>query len=82
MDVAAGTAQVVEFRADGTPVHVTMTSVYDVARFVVAAVEELDLDSWPAEFRLSGDRRTVTEIVQWAESVRGELSLSFWRRSL
>jgi hypothetical protein len=71
MDVALATAETVEQRVDGTPAYVAMTSVYDVARFVVAAVEQLDLENWPAEFRLSGDRRTVAEIVQWAETVRG-----------
>lgn len=70
MDVENGTAEVVEQHSDGRPVHVTMTSVNDVARFVVAALD-LDIDQWQDEFRMSGDRISVAQILQWAESIRG-----------
>ncbi|KAF8857786.1 isoflavone reductase family protein-like protein [Acephala macrosclerotiorum] len=70
MDVENGTAEVVERHSNGHQVHVTMTSIYDVARFLVAALD-IDLDRWPGEFRMSGDRITVAQIVQWAESIKG-----------
>jgi len=78
MDVENGTAEVVEQHADGRPVHVAMTSVNDVARFVVAALE-LNIDDWPDEFKMSGDRISVAQIVQWAESVRGMLIVFCYR---
>lgn len=50
--------------------YICMTSVRDVARFVVAA---LDLASWPREFRLRGDRLNVRQIVSTGEQVLGPL---------
>ncbi|KUJ18018.1 NAD(P)-binding protein [Mollisia scopiformis] len=70
MDVENGTAEVVEQHSDGRPVNVTMTSINDVARFVVAALD-LDIDTWQDEFSMSGDRISVAQIVQWAESIKG-----------
>ncbi len=70
MDVGEGTAQVVETTNAGQPCWVCLTSVYDLARFLVAALE-LRIDRWPEVFRWWGDRRTVAEIVQWGETVRG-----------
>jgi hypothetical protein len=70
MDVELSTAEVVEQDTHGRPINVSLTSVYDVARFLVAALD-LDIQTWPNEFRMQGDRRTVAEIIQWAESVKG-----------
>jgi hypothetical protein len=70
MNVELSTAEVVERNAAGQPVHLCLTSVNDVGRFVVAALD-LDPSTWPGEFRMYGDRRTVSEILQWAEAVRG-----------
>jgi hypothetical protein len=55
----------------GPPVYVCMTSISDIARAVVAA---LDLNSWPKAFQLRGDRLTVEQIVGIAEQVRGILT--------
>ncbi|KAE9375496.1 isoflavone reductase family protein-like protein [Stipitochalara longipes BDJ] len=72
MDVEASTAEIVERQSGGQPVPINLclTSVYDVAQFLVAALE-ISLQNWPAEFRMQGDRRTVAEVLQWAESVKG-----------
>jgi hypothetical protein len=77
MNVEASTAEIVERQTGGQPVaiYLCLTSVYDVAQFLVAALD-IRLQNWPAEFRMQGDQLTVAEVLQWAESVRGgELSL-------
>jgi len=71
MDIGAGTAEIVESTTAGQPTTISMISVNDVGRFLVAAIA-LDPQTWPGEFRMQGDRRTVTEVLQWAEAVRGE----------
>jgi hypothetical protein len=72
MNVEASTAEIVERQSGGQPVAISLclTSVYDVAQFLVAALD-IRLENWPAEFRMQGDRRTVAEVLQWAESVKG-----------
>lgn len=47
---------------------VTFTHTFDVARFLVAA---LDLDKWPRELRISGDVMTFKEFVKMAEEFKG-----------
>lgn len=49
---------------------VTLTYTFDVARYVVAA---LDLDRWPAsrELRVVGDEITFNELVKLAEAAKG-----------
>lgn len=70
MDISEGTAEIVERNTAGNPIYVSMISVNDVGRFLAAAVE-LGPRDWPSEFRMAGDRRTVSEILNWAETVRG-----------
>jgi hypothetical protein len=70
MNVEQSTAEVVERNAAGRPIYLCLTSADDVARFVTAAIE-LGPETWPAELRMSGERRTVAEVVQWAEAVKG-----------
>lgn len=70
MNVELSTAEIVEYNAAGQPIYLCLTSVNDVARFLVAALE-LGLQTWPSEFRMCGDRRTVSEVVEWAEAVKG-----------
>lgn len=50
LNIGTAVAEVVQNDAEGRPVVISMTSVYDVARFVAAAVE-LGLELWPTEFR-------------------------------
>ncbi|GLA80540.1 hypothetical protein AtubIFM56815_001364 [Aspergillus tubingensis] len=49
-------------------VPVTFTYTFDIARFVVAA---LDLEEWPREFRIVGDEMTFNELLKLAEEVKG-----------
>jgi hypothetical protein len=70
MDIGEGTAEVVERNTAGNPIYISMISVNDVGRFLAAAIE-LGPRDWPSEFRMAGDRRTVSEILSWAEAVRG-----------
>lgn len=39
-----------------------MTSIYNVAQFVAAAVE-LGSEDWPREFTMCGDRMSLTDLV-------------------
>jgi hypothetical protein len=72
MDVESCTAEIVERQNGGQPtaIYICLTSVYDVAQFLVAALD-IPLSSWPTEFKMQGDRRTVAEILQLAESIKG-----------
>jgi hypothetical protein len=70
MNLGDGTAETVEFTADGQPVEVCMISVWNLAQFVVAALD-LGVENWPSEYRVLGDRRTISEILQWGAIVWG-----------
>ncbi|KAI9643843.1 hypothetical protein NHQ30_007194 [Ciborinia camelliae] len=76
MNVETNTAEIVEYSTAGQPISVSMTSVNDVARFIAAALD-LDQRMWPTEFRMQGDRKTLTEIVQYAGVVKGRKGSSF-----
>lgn len=69
MDIEFGTATIVE--RNGQPIYICLTSVHDLARFLVAALDDLELHGWPSEFRMYGDRMTMAEVLQWGEFVRG-----------
>lgn len=68
MDIRNLKAQIPRFNASGQPVRICMTSAQDIGRFVVAAI---DLDEWPRELRMRGERLTVLEVVAIAEQLRG-----------
>jgi hypothetical protein len=68
MDLRHAKAQLPFYNEAGQPVYVCMTSARDVARFVVAA---LNLTSWPREFRMRGDRMSVSDLVTIGEQLRG-----------
>lgn len=84
VNVEQRTAEVVERDAQGRTAYVAMTSMYDVARFVAAAVEltgagslGVPLERWPREWRVRGDCMAVGEVVGVCEVVRGgEFSFS------
>jgi nucleoside-diphosphate-sugar epimerase len=69
MDIRRMKASVPHYNNAGHIIHICLTSAQDVARFVVAA---LDLPNWPTEFRMRGDRLSVLDAVQEAESMRGK----------
>lgn len=69
MDVGANRAEVADVDAHGREVKLCMTSLRDVGYFVVAAIEH-GPGSWPEEFRMRGDKKTVRQIVGIAENVK------------
>lgn len=50
---------------------VCLTSVYDVARFVVRS---LDMLSWPKEMTMYGERTTVQNLIETMQACRGEFA--------
>lgn len=70
VNVQEARAEMVATGPSGRPAHISLTSVYDVARFVTAAVE-LGLANWPKEFRMRGDSMTAQELVRTCSEVRG-----------
>ncbi|KAM7199547.1 hypothetical protein V8F20_005731 [Naviculisporaceae sp. PSN 640] len=70
VNIEGATAEIVEGDARGRPAQVALTSVYDLAMFIAAAIE-LGPANWPREYRLRGDHMTVRELVTTCETVRG-----------
>lgn len=70
IDIGQNVVECVEQDAQGRPVSICMTSLSDVAQFVVAALD-LNINQWPAEWRMRGDRLTVTKIIEYAETIKG-----------
>ncbi|CZT12837.1 uncharacterized protein RAG0_16518 [Rhynchosporium agropyri] len=70
MNIENQTWEVVETTISGNQISVAISSIYDVAIFIVAALD-LGIDNWPGDFTMQGDRRTVAEIISYAESVKG-----------
>lgn len=62
LNIETAQADIVLRNSQGRPVTVSMTSVFDVARFVAAAVE-IGLERWPREFRMRGDQMSLEQIV-------------------
>lgn len=73
MDVANMSAQAPAYDMNNEPnVTICMTSVKDVARFVARAIE---LPSWPAELRMSGERLTVQQLLMLVRHLKGKVKL-------
>ncbi|KAK0635169.1 hypothetical protein B0T17DRAFT_465992, partial [Bombardia bombarda] len=70
VNIQTGEAEIVETNASGRPAHVALTSVYDVAAFIAAAVE-MGPAHWPREFRMRGDYLSVSEVIMACEQIRG-----------
>ncbi|KAF7514750.1 hypothetical protein G7054_g15035 [Neopestalotiopsis clavispora] len=70
LDLTAGIAEIPVTNSRGHQVHVTMTSVYDVAVFVAAAVE-LGIQNWPREFKMRGAYMTTQRLVEITQEVTG-----------
>ncbi|KAK3325219.1 hypothetical protein B0H66DRAFT_114412 [Apodospora peruviana] len=70
VNIEDATAEIVEFNAQGRPAQVALTSVYDVALFIAAAIE-LGPTNWPREFRMRGDHMSVRDVVATCSTVRG-----------
>ncbi|KAL6922011.1 hypothetical protein FSST1_006037 [Fusarium sambucinum] len=79
LNTSAYTAECVEKNARGHTVRVCMTSVYDVAQFVVAAIV-LGPASWPRELTMRGDRLSVRDVVgQCSRALNAPFQLSQWQ---
>ncbi|KAL2264718.1 hypothetical protein VTJ83DRAFT_7228 [Remersonia thermophila] len=63
-------AEIIPTNASGRSVKISLTSVYDVAQFITAAID-MGIDSWPNEFRMRGDSMTVQELVETCASTLG-----------
>ncbi|KAI5860189.1 NAD(P)-binding protein [Durotheca rogersii] len=70
VNIESAMAEIPEANSQGRPVHVAMTSAFDVARFVAAALE-LGIDTWPREFKMRGARLTTQAIQEMCSEVRG-----------
>ncbi|KAK3179354.1 hypothetical protein K4F52_009177 [Lecanicillium sp. MT-2017a] len=62
MDINAGVVNCAQYDAQGRAVKLCLTSVHDLVRFIIAAVD-LGPSNWPKEYRLRGDRLTIKDIV-------------------
>ncbi|RDA93727.1 hypothetical protein CP533_0217 [Ophiocordyceps camponoti-saundersi (nom. inval.)] len=62
VDINRATAEFADRDARGRSVRVCLSSVYDVVRFLVAAID-LGAERWPVEFTMCGDRMSLNELV-------------------
>ncbi|KAI1270060.1 isoflavone reductase [Xylariaceae sp. FL1019] len=69
INVRNGTAEVPASNMQGRSFKISMTSAFDVARFVAAAVE-LGIDNWPREFKMRGTKLSPQKIQQYCSEVR------------
>jgi hypothetical protein len=74
VDISQAAGEIIETGPNGRPAQVVLTSVYDVARFVAAAIE-LGPNTWPREFKMRGDQMTVRDLVATCSNVRGGMPL-------
>lgn len=70
INVGAYSAEIPQSTSSGRSVHITLTSAYDVASFVAAAIE-LGIDTWPREFRMRGAYLTPQRLVEVCQDVTG-----------
>lgn len=69
------TAEYADRNTRGRTVRVCLTSVYDLVRFVGAALE-LGTQNWPREFTMWGDRMPVRDVVRtYGRAMNGEIDL-------
>ncbi|PFH62600.1 hypothetical protein XA68_12852 [Ophiocordyceps unilateralis] len=69
VDINGATAEFADRDARGRSVRVCLSSVYDVVRFLVAAID-LGTDRWPVEFTMYGSRMTLHELVDTCSRLR------------
>jgi hypothetical protein len=69
LDVGANRAEVIQFDVQEKDIKLCMTSLRDVGCFVASAVGR-GLGTWPEEFRMRGDRKSVQQIIGIAENVK------------
>lgn len=77
VDLRAGKAMIPVIPDGQEEVVVCMTSVRDVARYIVAAMQAYnDMTVWPTEFRFYTERMTMSELLNTCSRARGKLFLS------
>ncbi|ODA80272.1 hypothetical protein RJ55_03230 [Drechmeria coniospora] len=69
VDIGNATAEYADKDSKGRTVRICLSSVYDVVRFLVAAID-LGPERWPSEFTMRGDRMSVRELVDTCSYVR------------
>lgn len=69
VDMHRATAEYAERDSKGRSVRICLSSVYDVVRFLVAAID-LGAERWPSEYTMRGDRMTLREVVDTCSAVR------------
>lgn len=62
LDINNATAIYTNKNAGGHRVYISLTSAYDLARFIVAALD-IGPGNWPKEYMLRGDRLSVDQLV-------------------
>ena len=72
IDARSMSARVPLYGHAGNLASICMTSMYDVGRFVVRA---LNMAQWPAEMTMSGDRMSVAALVETVKRIRGTFSV-------
>lgn len=70
VNIQEARAEIIPTNPAGRPARISLTSVYDVAQFIMAAIE-LGLDNWPREFRMRGESVTVQELVETCSNAVG-----------
>lgn len=70
VNVGEARAVILPTTAAGGQARLSLTSVYDVAQFITAAIE-LGTRDWPTEFRMRGETMTVQQLVDTCSEVRG-----------
>ncbi|KAG8418112.1 hypothetical protein J3458_005551 [Metarhizium acridum] len=80
LDINHATAEYAAENSKGHTVRVCLTSVYDVVRFIVAAID-LGPRNWPHEFTMRGDRMSVRDVVGTCSRVRnGKAPCQSWSK--
>ncbi|OAA33550.1 isoflavone reductase family protein [Moelleriella libera RCEF 2490] len=72
LDINNCTAEYARYNSAGRTVRLCLTSVSDLVRFIVAALD-LGPRSWPREFTMRGDRLSVFEVVETCSRARNAL---------
>jgi hypothetical protein len=67
VDIRNMTAEAPVYDSAGNLSYLCLTSAYDVAKFVV---EALNLPQWPAEMSMCGERMSVNALVEAIKSYR------------
>ncbi|RPB12147.1 NAD(P)-binding protein [Morchella conica CCBAS932] len=68
-DIDKGKARIPVLDNADTDIYICLTAVEDVGRFVARC---LDIEDWPDQLRMCGERLTLSELVKTIEEIRGQ----------